>query len=179
MNKLNNKINSLIALQDVVEHLSNKVNQVEQEVEGVRFDRKVSPIKITNKVPADNLVSSMSQLTKLYGDYNKSKKTNTISFDETVNKPSNERNKVPNRSPSMDMKSKSDKFSSPDIKIRDGNPTKTSFGRPYANEIGRNSDYINNDDDFTRKDDTKYKTTGDDMYSTIPQKRISLLTNDI
>ena len=95
INKLNTKINSLIALQDVVEHLANKLNQVEQEIEGVRFERKVSPIKITNKVAADNVVSSMSQLTKLYLD-NKNKKGNTISFDESVNIPTNIGNNTKN-----------------------------------------------------------------------------------
>lgn len=166
INKLNTKINSLIALQDVVEHLANKLNQVEQEIEGVRFERKVSPIKITNKVAADNVVSSMSQLTKLYSD-NKNKKGNTITFDESVNIPTNIRNK----SPSTDFQNKNDKFSSPDIKVRDGNPTRATFGRMYTDEYGlRNADYVKIEDDIVHKDDIKYKLNGDNMDSSTPHK---------
>ena len=170
VNNLNAKINNLIAIQDVVEHLANKMNQIEQEVEGVRFERKVSPIKITNKVPADNITSSMAPTTKLMTDL-KGRKSNTVTFDENVNSNKSLRNDGNRRSPSGDLSERRDKFQSPDAKARDSNPARTSFGRLYTDSIGaKNTDYVKIDDEIVHKDDLKYKLRGDDKNASTPNK---------
>ncbi len=80
---LNNKLNELTNVQDFVEQLADQVDYIQKEVEGVRKENTYTPVRINNKVRAENLTSSMTPSTMLFSDL---KGRRPIDPDESINR---------------------------------------------------------------------------------------------
>ena len=164
-NKLNNKLSNLVSLQDTVEQLANQIDHIQQEVDSMK-NIKATPIKMSNKVGADNITSSMTPTTSLFTEIKNRLENKNFAEDtddlqratRTIN-----RDEIKGRNIMQDF---SDKNNPSIDRVRESYFVKSKLARHLADDYGqRNREFIKIDKDIVHRDDLKYKLKGDEIDS--------------
>lgn len=160
---LNTKVNELIVLQDVVEQIADQVEFMQKEIEGVRREHGHTPVRMKNKVAADNLTSSMTPSTMLFSDLKN--RRSTFNIDEEIGMRPKRGGLKKGEGPSSKNISfdLSDRRASPMTdKVRESLFTKSRLTRHLADmPPDRQRDYIQIDNENWHKKDLQYKLRGE------------------
>lgn len=168
---LNSKINELVVLQDVVEQLADRVEYLQKELDGIRNVQDHTPVRMKNKVGAENLTSSMTPSTMLLSDL-KNRKTYYIDEEEIRSKPKG-RNNFEGRNISFDDY---DHRSSPMTdKVRESLFTRSRLSKYLADDyVNRDREYIQINNEPLHKDrDLARRLQGDSLQNSDNLKKIS------
>lgn len=161
--RVSEKVNELIDLQDVVEQLADKIEFLEKQLEGIRRENDHTPVKMINKVSAEELRSSMTPSTNLYTSAARMIR-NTITIDEELGRSSAapderyRRDRV-NKNISFDL---NDQTNTPTTdKVRESYLVRSRLARHLVDDQApRQRGYIQIENDQVRKDEVANKLRG-------------------
>ena len=145
---------------DVVEQLADKIEYLEKQMDSIRRERDHTPIKMVNKIPPENMKSSMTPNTHLLSDM-ANRRTN-ISIDDEIGRSTDEpirRNKNKDQTIKNLSYELTDNITSPNTdKVRESYMIKSRLARHLVDDHNpRKRDFIEIDKDRVHKDDVPYK----------------------
>lgn len=168
---LNTKINELVGIQDVVEQLADRVEYLQKDLDGIRNVQDHTPVRMRNKVGAENLTSSMTPSTMLLSDL-KNRKTYYIDEEEIRSKQKG-RGNFEGRNISFDDY---DHRNSPMTdKVRESLFTRSRLSKYLADDyVNRDREYIQINNETLHKDrDLARKLQGESLKNSDNLKKIS------